>query len=162
MNGKTTFYTDGACLDNGSTNASGGIGIYHPKTSLKVSVPWGGMLEEHYGPPTNNKCELWAVAMTIRLAESHNEPVVEIFSDSTYVVDGINTRMDQWKARGWKLANKKPVANLEMWKEISSILSETDKKVKMTHVKGHDGNPGNEVADELAESAARIRRGGQE
>ncbi len=41
--------------------------------------------------------------MTIKLAESHDSPVVEIFSDSTYVVDGINTRMDQWKAKGWKL-----------------------------------------------------------
>lgn len=120
------------------------------------------MLEELYGPPTNNRCELWAVAMAIKLAEAHADPVVEIFSDSTYVVDGINTRMDQWKARGWKLASKKPVANLEMWKEISQIVSKTDKKVKLTHVKGHNGNHGNEVADDLAESAAKLYRGGKE
>lgn len=159
MKDVTTFYTDGACIDNGSANASGGMGIYHPETSLQVSVPWGGMLEEFYGLPTNNKCELWAVAMAVKLAESHEAQSVEIFCDSTYVVDGINTRMDQWKARGWKLANKKPVANLEMWKEISQIISETDKKVKLTHVKGHSGNHGNEVADELAESAAKAHRG---
>jgi len=159
---RTVFYTDGACINNGSADASGGMGIYQPDTRQSVSVCWGGLLEGLFGLPTNNKCELWAAGMAIRMAEKFPAPEVEIFSDSTYVVEGINHRLNQWIERGWRKQNSgKPPANLEMWKTIHQYIEKSTKKITLTHVRGHTGVHGNEVADQLAESAAIARGEGK-
>ena len=76
---------------------------------------------------------------------------VELYTDSTYVKDGINQWIHGWKRNGWKTAAKKPVKNAELWQQL-------DEAVKRHHVnwhwvKGHAGDEGNERADALARGA---------
>ncbi len=73
---------------------------------------------------------------------------VYIYTDSKYVLHGVTEWMAGWKARGWKTASKKPVKNQDLWQEIDALVS--SHKVKFIWVKGHNGNEGNERADELA------------
>ena len=73
---------------------------------------------------------------------------VDLYTDSTYVKQGITEWIHGWKKRGWKNAQKKPVKNAELWQELDS---NTEKhRVSWHWVKGHAGHPENERADELA------------
>jgi len=96
---------------------------------------------------TNNRMELTAV---IKALESLNRPgcQVRIFSDSKYVLNGINEWIANWKKRGWKTAAKKPVLNVALWQELDALVAQHD--IEWQWVKGHSGDPGNEKADELA------------
>jgi len=80
-------------------------------------------------------------------ALKNGQPVV-LHTDSKYVMDGINSWMPGWKQRGWKTAKKKPVKNQDLWEALDAAVQRHD--IKWVWVKGHDGNAGNEEADELA------------
>jgi len=131
------IYTDGACKGN---PGPGG---------------WGALLrmneheKELYGgesDTTNNRMELMAAIMAI---ESLTRPCkVALTTDSQYVKNGINQWMDNWKKRGWKTADKKPVKNQDLWKRLDAALQ--DHEVEWHWVRGHTGHPENERADELA------------
>jgi ribonuclease HI len=102
----------------------------------------------HGGEPetTNNRMELTAA---IEALNALNGPrSIVLHTDSKYVMDGINEWMPNWKARGWKTAAKKPVKNKDLWQALDEAVSRHD--INWQWVKGHDGNPGNEAADELA------------
>ena len=73
---------------------------------------------------------------------------VVLYTDSRYVMDGIKDWMPNWKKRGWKTAAKKPVKNVDLWQALDKAASRHD--IDWRWVKGHDGNPGNEMADQLA------------
>ena len=73
---------------------------------------------------------------------------VRLYTDSTYVKDGITKWMVKWKANGWKTAARKPVKNIDLWQRLEAALA--DHAVEWRWVKGHAGDPGNERADALA------------
>jgi ribonuclease HI len=73
---------------------------------------------------------------------------VTIYTDSSYVKDGITSWIKGWKARGWRTADGKPVKNIELWQRLDTLNA--GHKVQWRWVKGHSGDPGNERADRLA------------
>ena len=73
---------------------------------------------------------------------------VRLYTDSKYVMDGMQQWIHAWKKRGWVTADKKPVKNKELWQRLEELTAQHD--VDWQWVRGHDGNPGNERADELA------------
>ncbi|MBM37468.1 MAG: ribonuclease HI [Woeseia sp.] len=130
-------YTDGACRGN---PGPGGWGVLlidgnHEKTLH------GGELNT-----TNNRMELTAAIKALHAVNSKSHIV--LYTDSKYVMDGINNWIPNWKKRGWKTAANKPVKNKDLWQKLDD---EVTKHIIDWHwVKGHDGNRGNEMADELA------------
>ncbi len=132
-----TIYTDGACSGN---PGPGGWGAY---------ISWNGHEKDLNGgedDTTNNRMELMAaiVAMETLKQSCH----IELYTDSKYVMDGMTKWLDGWKARGWKTAAKKPVKNKDLWERFDEAIQRHE--VNFHWVKGHDGDPGNERADQLA------------
>ena len=132
-----SIFTDGACSGN---PGPGGWGVL---------MLWGGQEKEIYGgepDTTNNRMELMAA---IRGLESLKRGMkVSLYTDSTYVKDGITKWIHGWKKNGWKTAAKKPVKNQDLWQELEKTIAEHE--VEWHWVKGHSGHPENERADELA------------
>ena len=100
---------------------------------------------------TNNRMELKAAIMGLN-AVTRAMPIV-LHTDSRYVMDGVKNWMPRWKANGWKTANKKPVANQDLWQILDEAVSRH--LVTWHWVKGHAGNELNERCDQLARSAAK-------
>lgn len=131
------IYTDGACSGNPGKGGWGAILFYngHEKELF------GGELDT-----TNNKMELMAV---IKALEAIKKPIgIDIYTDSQYVKNGINSWIHNWKKNGWKTANKKPVKNQELWMELDELVRKYD--IDWHWVKGHSGDVNNERADALA------------
>jgi len=132
-----TIHTDGAC--SGKPGPRGWGALLH----------WNGNERELSGGEdhtTNNRMEMRAA---IEALKALKEPCrVDLYTDSTYVRDGITKWLDGWKARGWKTAAKKPVKNADLWMELEEAAARHD--VTWHWVKGHAGHDGNERADELA------------
>jgi ribonuclease HI len=104
---------------------------------------------------TNNRMELMAAIMGL---ESLKRGVdVDLFTDSIYVRDGITKWIHNWKKNGWRTAAKKPVKNADLWKRLEMAL--TPHNVDWHWVKGHDGHPENERADELARQGMKLYKG---
>ncbi|UAA37233.1 ribonuclease HI [Paraneptunicella aestuarii] len=135
------IYTDGSCLGNPGPGGYGAILVY--KKYRKELA--GG-----FNLTTNNRMELLAA---IKALESLKEACqVELTTDSQYVKNGINQWINNWKKRGWKTADKKPVKNQDLWQALDHEVSKH--KVNWHWVKGHSGHPENERCDELARDAA--------
>lgn len=131
------IYTDGACKGN---PGPGGWGALLRMNEHEKEL-YGGEADT-----TNNRMELMAAIMAM---ESLTRPCkVALTTDSQYVKNGINQWMDNWKKRGWKTADKKPVKNQDLWKRLDAALQ--DHEVEWHWVRGHTGHPENERADELA------------
>jgi ribonuclease HI len=95
---------------------------------------------------TNNRMELLAV---IRGLQALRQPsVVTVHTDSQYVQKGVSEWLRAWKARGWLTADRKPVKNVDLWKELDALLP--GHRIHWKWVKGHAGHPENERADGLA------------
>ena len=134
------IYTDGACSGNPGPGGWGAV------------MRWNGHEKELYGgeaETTNNRMEMMAVIQALKAIKGH--PKIEIYTDSKYVMQGITEWLDGWKARGWKTAGKKPVKNVDLWQRMDELVSRHD--VTFHWVKGHDGHPENERADQLAVAA---------
>jgi ribonuclease HI len=141
MTEKVQIYTDGACLGNPGKGGWGAILIYkeHQK---KI---FGGEPET-----TNNRMEMKAVIESLRALKKSSEII--LYTDSTYVKDGITKWIHGWKKNGWRNANRKPVKNSDLWQELDI---ETKKhRIEWIWVKGHSGNYYNEIVDELARNGA--------
>ena len=131
------IYTDGACRGNPG-RGGWGVFIINGQESKKI---FGGKIET-----TNNEMELTAA---IKGLEFFNSPTdLDLYTDSKYVMDGINDWIHNWKKNGWKTANKKPVKRSNLWMELDKLNNFHD--VKWYWVKGHSGDIGNDMADELA------------
>lgn len=131
------IYTDGACSGNPGPGGWGAI-LRFDGVEKELS---GGAAET-----TNNRMELMAA---IEALETLKRPVkARLHTDSTYVKDGITKWIHGWKAKGWKTANKKPVKNVDLWQRLEDALA--GHEVQWHWVRGHNGHPENERADELA------------
>jgi len=138
---KIVIYTDGGCRGNPGIGGWGAWLRYkdHDK-KLK-----GSELDT-----TNNKMELTASIKALQALKS-SDITVDLYTDSKYVIQGINDWIEGWKAKGWKTANKKPVKNVELWKQLDGLNQELS--VNWHWVKGHSDDPGNDMADLLANQA---------
>ncbi|TAK93239.1 ribonuclease HI [Patescibacteria group bacterium] len=137
MTERVVIYTDGACRGNPGI---GGWGVWLQYKGKEREL-FGGELET-----TNNRMELMAA---IQALEVLNRPcVVELNTDSKYVVQGIQEWLPNWKKRGWKTAAKTPVKNEDLWRRLDQAISRH--QIKWVWVKGHSGDYGNEKADNLA------------
>jgi ribonuclease HI len=135
-----TIYTDGACSGNPGPGGWGALlraGGHEKELS-------GGEAET-----TNNRMEMMAVIQA--LGALKGKSTVHLYTDSKYVMQGVDEWMPGWKARGWKTAAKKPVKNQDLWMRIDEAVSAHD--VKFFWVKGHSGDPDNERVDQLAVAA---------
>ena len=135
-------YTDGACKGN---PGPGGWGVYIQFKEDEKEL-YGGNPET-----TNNQMEMQAALEALKHLKDEDE-VIELFTDSNYLRQGITEWIHNWKKNNWKTAAKKPVANRDLWIEISDLNEKMT--VEWNWVKGHAGDPGNERADELANIGA--------
>jgi len=142
------IYADGACKGN---PGPGGWGAW---------IHYAGHEKELFGGEmntTNNRMELTAV---IRALEALNRSChARVFTDSVYVQKGMSEWMPGWKARNWRTADKKPVKNDDLWRELDVLAQQHT--VEWVWVKGHAGNAGNERADMLANRGVeQVMQGG--
>ena len=138
MSAKTVvIHTDGACSGN---PGPGGWGAILDYGSTRKEI-FGGAVET-----TNNRMELMAAIEALNVLK--RPCVVEMHVDSVYVKDGITKWVRGWQRNGWKTADKKPVKNVEQWQALVEAIARH--QISWHWVKGHDGHPENERADELA------------
>jgi ribonuclease HI len=131
------IYADGACKGN---PGPGGWGVL-----LRAK---GRERELHGGEPhtTNNRMELTAVIEALACLKRNCK--VRLYTDSQYVQKGISQWIHDWKRRGWRTADKKPVKNADLWRRLEELAN--GHEVEWHWVKGHAGHPDNERADALA------------
>ena len=138
MNPKTVYiYTDGACKGNPGVGGWGAL-LRYGQHEKELS---GGAAET-----TNNRMELTAVIEALRALKRSSR--VQICTDSQYVKNGMESWIEGWKKNGWQTANKQPVKNADLWRELDTLVQQH--QVTWTWVKGHAGHPENERADALA------------
>ena len=133
------IYTDGACKGN---PGPGGWGVLL-KSGDTVKELFGGE-----NPTTNNRMEMQAVIEA--LGALKRPCAVTLHVDSQYVLKGITEWLPGWKAKGWRTAAKQPVKNVDLWQKLVALVAGGGHKIEWRWVRGHDGDPGNERADELA------------
>ena len=137
------IYTDGACSGNPGPGGWAAIILVDDKIKDEISGS-----EKN---TTNNKMELLAPIKAIQKFKKKSE--ISIYTDSTYVKDGITIWIKKWKINKWKTSNKKDVKNSDLWKLLESIIE--DHKIQWFWVKGHNENIFNEKADILAKKAIK-------
>ena len=131
------MYTDGACRGN---PGPGGWGVLLRYAGVEKTLHGGEAMS------TNNRMELTAV---IKGLEALTKPCkVHITTDSKYILKGVTEWMANWKLRNWRTASKKPVLNVELWKELDELVVKHE--LEWSWVKGHSGHVENEIADQLA------------
>ena len=140
---KYKIYTDGACSGNPGPGGWGAVIFDQDNKQKNISGS-----EKN---TTNNRMELLAAIMSLKKIKTNSEVV--IFTDSTYVKNGITEWMKNWKKNGWKNSNKKPVKNKDLWVKLDKLCEANS--VSWKWVKGHSTNEFNNLADELATKAIK-------
>ncbi|MEX2524857.1 MAG: ribonuclease HI [Gammaproteobacteria bacterium] len=134
------IFTDGACRGNPGPGGWGAL------------LRYNGTEKELYGAEaatTNNRMELTAA---IKALEALKEPCdVQLTTDSNYVKNGITLWIGNWKSKGWRTADKKPVKNIDLWQQLDELCNRHD--IEWYWVEGHSGHAENERADALANRA---------
>lgn len=137
MTDSIEIFTDGACRGN---PGPGGWGVLLRYNDTEKSL-YGGEKDT-----TNNRMELTAA---IKGLQAITRPAnIILTTDSKYVMHGITEWMANWKKRGWKTANKKPVKNVDLWQQLDQEIQQHT--IDWQWVKGHSGHRENEIADQLA------------
>ncbi len=141
MGKQVEIFTDGSCLGNPGPGGYAAILRYQQREKA---------LSAGFHLTTNNRMELMAAIVAL---ETLTQPCeVALCTDSQYVRQGITRWIHNWKARGWKTADKKPVKNIDLWQRLDEALSHH--QIQWLWVKGHAGHAENERCDELARAAA--------
>ena len=140
---KYKIYTDGACSGNPGPGGWGAVILDQDSKQKNISGS-----EKN---TTNNRMELLAAIMSLKKIKNNSEVV--IFTDSTYVKNGITEWMKNWKKNGWKNSSKKPVKNRDLWEKLDELCEANN--VSWKWVKGHSTNEFNNLADELATKAIK-------
>lgn len=142
------IYTDGACKGN---PGPGGWGVL---------LRSGATEKELFGgepATTNNRMELMAVIQA--LSALKRPCAVTLWLDSQYVLKGITEWLPGWKAKGWRTAGKTPVKNVELWQQLDALVQGSGHAIDWRWVRGHNGDPGNERADALANMGVEVALG---
>jgi ribonuclease HI len=145
---KVKLFTDGAA--RGNPEGPGGFGAILEYVDNKGKLHTKE-ISKGYHRTTNNRMELMGVIYGL---EALNRPcIVEVYSDSKYIVDAFNQGwVDNWLKKNWKRSKNDPVKNIDLWKRLLQAI-ETH-QVAFFWIKGHSGHPQNERCDELATNAA--------
>ncbi len=138
---KVIIYTDGGCRGNPGVGGWGVL-LRYGNARKKLSG-----FEKN---TTNNRMELMAAIKALEALKS-GKIQVDLYTDSKYVMSGINDWIVNWKQKNWKTASKKPVKNADLWKELDCLNQKN--QVTWHWVKGHSGDEGNDMADLLANLA---------
>ncbi|MBW5378634.1 ribonuclease HI [Brachyspira pilosicoli] len=132
------IYTDGGCRGNPGIGAWGAI-LLSEKHNLRLEI---GESEEH---TTNNKMEMQAAIKALeRLKHSHN---IKLYSDSAYLVNGMNSWIYSWQKNNWIKSDRKPVENKDYWLKLIELSKKHS--IEFIKVKGHSSNKENNRADEI-------------
>lgn len=131
------IYSDGACRGNPGPGGWGAL-LQHGEHERELH---GGEANT-----TNNRMELLAAISALNALKE--ACAVTLFTDSEYVRRGMTEWLPGWKAKGWKTASRQPVKNADLWRELETACARH--QVNWRWVKGHNGDPGNERADQLA------------
>ena len=138
---KYVIYTDGACSGNPGPGGWGAVILDEEKNETNISG------EEK--STTNNRMELMAPIMALRKIKKFSEVI--IYTDSTYLKNGITIWIKNWEINGWMSKNKKPIKNKDLWVTLSKLSEEQN--IDWKWIKAHTGNKYNEIADKLATNA---------
>jgi len=142
------IYTDGACKGN---PGPGGWGVLLKSGTTEKELYGGERLT------TNNRMELMAV---IQALQALKRPcAVTLHVDSQYVLKGMTEWLAGWKAKGWRTSTKQPVKNQELWQALDALVNGAGHEIQWRWVRGHDGDPGNERADLLANRGVEVALG---
>ena len=144
------IYTDGACVGN---PGPGGWAAVILSENGKKELFGGEKLT------TNNRMELTAAIKALEYCANQEEKQlslknVRIFTDSTYVKEGITVWINNWEKNNWKTADKKNVKNVDLWKKLKELIQSN--QVEWNWVKGHSEDTMNNLADKLAKKATPI------
>ena len=142
------IYTDGACKGN---PGPGGWGVLMKSGDLQKELFGGEKLT------TNNRMEMMAVIQGLSALKKPCK--VTLYIDSQYVLKGITEWVKGWKARGWRTASKEPVKNVELWQQLDHLVATCGHTIEWKWVRGHNGDPGNERADALANRGVDLALG---
>ena len=141
MKKKITIYTDGACSGN---PGKGGWAAVIIEDENEKTISGSEMLT------TNNRMELLAVINALKEVSSVE---IDIYTDSKYVKNGIESWIKNWKMNGWMTAAKQPVKNKDLWLELDTLV--TKREIEWKWVKGHSNDHYNTIVDEAARKAIR-------
>ena len=146
----TKIYTDGACIGN---PGPGGWAAIILTENNRQEIFGGEKLT------TNNRMELTAAikALEYCVESEGKQPSlnqIEIYTDSNYLKEGITVWINNWEKNNWKTADKKNVKNVDLWKKLKDLVK--SKQVEWCWIKGHSGDPMNDLVDKLAKEATPI------
>ena len=149
MEHEIDIYTDGACKGN---PGPGGWGALLTSTQSRKEL-YGGE-----AGTTNNRMEMQAVIEALSALKRPCKVLLHV--DSQYVLKGMTEWLPGWKARGWKTAAKEPVKNVDLWQRLDALVQTGGHQIEWRWVRGHNGDAGNERADQLANMGvqAALRR----
>ena len=134
---RVEIWTDGACKGNPGAGGWGALLKYNQHEKSLCGGEW---------MTTNNRMELLAVIEALKALKKPCDIVLH--TDSQYVQKGMTEWLSSWKARGWRTAAKQPVKNADLWQQLDALTAQH--AIDWRWVRGHDGDPGNERADDLA------------
>ena len=135
-----SIFTDGACKGN---PGPGGWGALLRYQDIEKEIKGAEALT------TNNRMELTAAIEALKILKKSCR--VDLFTDSNYLRQGMQSWLAQWKKSNWRNSQKQPVKNVDLWKILDELAAQHD--IHWHWVKGHSGHPENERADALANAA---------
>ena len=144
------IYTDGACVGNPGPGGWAAIIIFENE---KKELFGGEKLT------TNNRMELTGAIKGLEYFDLQEEKQlslkeIKIYTDSIYLKEGITSWINNWEKNDWKTSDKKNVKNVDLWKKLRDLTK--SKQIEWCWIKGHSGNPMNDLADKLAKEATPI------
>ncbi len=144
MEKRIIIYTDGAAKGNPGPGGWGTI-VSDGETVTEL----GGATPR----TTNNRMEMEGAIRGLERVQSSALPV-SMYTDSTYVIQGITKWIHGWRRRGWKTSQDGDVLNRELWERLDELVRGVGSKISWTYVRGHTGHPGNERVDDIASESA--------
>jgi ribonuclease HI len=142
----TEVWTDGACSDNGGTNAKAGIGVFFGDSDSR------NISESFTSPrPSNQRAEVYAIIRALETLGDNDD--ILIYTDSMYAINSMEDWIHGWRKNNW---NSNKVVNRDLLERLDNLIQSRSGKVEFRHVNGHIGIYGNEMADMLAVQGSRI------